>query len=436
MVRIHWEGFPSSDDVHNYPLPSFLAESKGKKASSDDNVLLLPIKDVAKVGYKWKAIKGTAGAFARVPGVGKLKITDAAKSRLKKWWKGIVERGGAKNMFRAFDAENDAWYAASAVVASSKVTSKKRKRGASGNENSGRKGNNGMSDYEKQRMQRIAENQKMLAEIGVESFSKVSSSIMASEFAARGSPNPESARPQKRRRTTKSRFASAPLAQRSSRRLKGLPADGKRKSARNASRNSSRPDDAESRAEEAKRLEKEREKSLLSKWKKHASAAIAPTGKRRLFLIPSGPPGVNDHTLYEPVPALKSHTWGFCEGLYKRIFLHVRPGDVLLFTSAGSGKFNLVGEVTECRVVSKAESDKFWRRMSYSMGGAAKSNVGFPLLTLVKPPVAVDWPKMDVMRLLGYTDHLQTSRYIRDAHKSEGGRAVLGRCLDALASTK
>ena len=54
--------------------------------------------------------------------------------------------------------------------------------------------------------------------------------------------------------------------------------------------------------------------------------------------------GVNDHTLYEPVPALKSHTWGFCEGLYKRIFLHVRPGDVLLFTSAGSGKFNLVGK--------------------------------------------------------------------------------------------
>ena len=73
--------------------------------------------------------------------------------------------------------------------------------------------------------------------------------------------------------------------------------------------------------------------------------------------------------------------------------------------------------------MSKAESDKFWRRMSYSMGGAAKSNVGFPLLTLVKPPVAVDWPKMDVMRLLGYTDHLQTSRYIRDAHKAkEAGR--------------
>ena len=94
-------------------------------------------------------------------------------------------------MFRAFDAENDAWYAASAVVASSKVTSKKRKRGASGNENSGRKGNNGMSDYEKQRMQRIAENQKMLAEIGVESFSKVSSSIMASEFAARARQTPK-----------------------------------------------------------------------------------------------------------------------------------------------------------------------------------------------------------------------------------------------------
>ena len=68
--------------------------------------------------------------------------------------------------------------------------------------------------------------------------------------------------------------------------------------------------------------------------------------------------------------ALGAYVWGFARGLFGRIFakvserrdrldvadvmlVQISPGDVMLFTSSGSGKFNLVGQVTETRVVQR-----------------------------------------------------------------------------------
>ena len=439
-ARVRWAGFSASHDALAFPLPAFYVHGdEKKKGRKSKNVMLLPEKDIAGAGYRFVQTE-TEGAFDLSLLGSKLKLTAAVKSKLRDWWTSVIERKGS-NDFLAYDKENDAWYRGSAVLPKRKRERKGVSVDASSSSSTAAKKENSMGDdnisaYEKKRLERIAENKRAMAEIGVESFSKVSSSFAPALLPVGKSAKASSQRPAKRRRT--SSRPAAPLAERSSRRLKGLSADGTRKSARNArgKNGKSSPDDAASRARERARIEKEREASLLSKWKVHSKAAgkDAPetAGGKRLFLIPSGPPGVNDHTLHEPVPDLKSHLWGFCEGLYTRIFLHIRPGDVLLFTTAGSGRFNLVAEVRECKVVSKAQSDKFWSRMSYSMGGAAKSNVGFPLLVLIKPPHKVDWPKMDVMRLLGYTDHLQTSRYIRDVARSEGGKAVMGRCLKAL----
>mmetsp|Transcript_6440 Transcript_6440/g.7827 ORF Transcript_6440/g.7827 Transcript_6440/m.7827 type:complete len:94 (-) Transcript_6440:44-325(-) len=67
------------------------------------------------------------------------------------------------------------------------------------------------------------------------------------------------------------------------------------------------------------------------------------------------------------------------------------------------------------------------------MGGSAKSNVGFPLLTPIDKPNDIQWDKREVLRLLGYTDHLQTSRWIKpDQLATAGGQCVFHRCLKEL----
>lgn len=146
-------------------------------------------------------------------------------------------------------------------------------------------------------------------------------------------------------------------------------------------------DSEESRSESEDEAQ-DTEEVLLEKWKSHVMKANlsnlqgkSSEAQRRLFLIPTGVPGVNDHTLYEKVKQVDSYLWGFCQGLYTRIFLHVRPGDIFLFVSSGTGEFNRIARVNDIKVVPKSLADKFWSRMSYCMGGSAKSNVGFPLLT-------------------------------------------------------
>lgn len=156
--------------------------------------------------------------------------------------------------------------------------------------------------------------------------------------------------------------------------------------------------------------------------------------RRRLFLVPTGVPGANDHTLDEPVSAYNNEfLWGFCEGLLARIFFHIRPGDIFLMTSAGSGEFDRLARVKSKAIVNKQDADKFWTRISFSMGGGCKANIGFPLLCPLHKPLKLSWNKREAMKLLGYNDHLQSSRRVSDAKlESTGGRILYKRCLDEL----
>ena len=111
-------------------------------------------------------------------------------------------------------------------------------------------------------------------------------------------------------------------------------------------------------AEEAKARE-QAEKEMLKRWKAELGSARKGLGStlssssRQLFLIPTGVPGVNDHTLHSPQRVgskkegneVSCHLWGFCQGLYSRIFKHIVPGDILLFTPSGSGVFDRVAVV-------------------------------------------------------------------------------------------
>ena len=150
-----------------------------------------------------------------------------------------------------------------------------------------------------------------------------------------------------------------------------------------------------------------------------------------LFLVPTGVEGFNDHTLSTPV-CDNHYLWGFCVGLYSRIFEHVEPGDIFLFTSSGTGKFNKVGRVTEKRIVPAKEADQYWSRMEYQMGGPTRQNIGFPLLVLFAvQPVEIDWSKDEVLALCGYSDRLMSSRRI--VHENNGGKNILIRkCIATL----
>lgn len=156
--------------------------------------------------------------------------------------------------------------------------------------------------------------------------------------------------------------------------------------------------------------------------------------RRRLFLVPTGKRGVNDHTLEEPVAEVDNmYLWGFCEGLFSRIFVNIRPGDIFLMTTAGEGAFNKIARVCETRVVSKFDADRFWKRMSFSMGGTSKNNVGFPLLTPVDKPIEIDWDKQETLRSFGYTDHLQASRWIKpEKMNTVRGSKIFADCLQEL----
>ena len=148
-------------------------------------------------------------------------------------------------------------------------------------------------------------------------------------------------------------------------------------------------------------------------------------------MVPTGPADVNDHTLSKKV-CDGHYLWGFCAGLYSRIFEHVRPGDLFLFTTAGTGKFNRLGRITSKKVVPATEADLYWTRMDYQMGGPRRKNIGFPLLVLMEnQPVEIDWSKDEVMALCGYSDRLMSSRLI--VKENGGGKSsIIKRCLQIL----
>mmetsp|Transcript_43158 Transcript_43158/g.69190 ORF Transcript_43158/g.69190 Transcript_43158/m.69190 type:complete len:310 (-) Transcript_43158:1763-2692(-) len=283
------------------------------------------------------------------------------------------------------------------------------------------------SDYEKQRLARIEENERVLTGLGI------SAGVKSSEATRRAKEQAVRQAAQLRRNRVMAPPAKKAKSSRSSRRLKGEQPDS---GALEEDKENVQRQQGESSAEE----EEDEPQNLVDRWKALSSKEIefddsdgAADQRRRLFLVPTGIPGVNDHTLIEPVKQVDSYLWGFCEGLLSRIFVKIRPGDMLLMTSSGCGAFNRIARVKEKRVVSKKLADEFWSRMSFSMGGTSKSNVGFPLLVPVDKPIDINWDKMEVMRLLGYKDHLQSSRWIKDDKLlASNGQLVFKRCISTL----
>jgi len=261
-----------------------------------------------------------------------------------------------------------------------------------------------LSEYEVKRLARIEENKEVLKKLEIKKL-----------------PAPEKKKKEKREKHSEEPSAPA----RTSRRLAGdQPEIVEPKEVREKYSNLD-PEQRQAREEDLLH-------EVIAKWKTKESPPEEPGSA--LFLIPTGLEGVNDHTLTEIVPKLGSYLWGFALGLYSRIFIHMKPGDRMLFTSSGSGKFNLIGVVGETRVVSQAECDEFWSRMRYQMGGGVKTNVGFPLLVLMHTkPIPIDWPKNEVMRLCGYTDRLQSSRRIV-LEGNNGAHTVVQRCKETLAA--
>ncbi|KAK3271738.1 hypothetical protein CYMTET_19936 [Cymbomonas tetramitiformis] len=150
--------------------------------------------------------------------------------------------------------------------------------------------------------------------------------------------------------------------------------------------------------------------------------------RRRLFLIPTGPPRKNDWTLDDAIPWLHYPVWGFSEGK-AGMFRRMKPNDLLLMTAAGTNKFNRLAVI--CKTFTDAEvGDTIWNRNSYCMGGPKKEDVPFPNIVLLSQVMAIDLPKQAEMAKLGYTDRLQCSR---EAVDSAGLRSLVQRCLQMLA---
>eukprot|EP00941_MAST-03F_sp_MAST-3F-sp1_P005079 g5079.t1 len=280
-----------------------------------------------------------------------------------------------------------------------------------------------LSDYEKRRLQRIKENRRVLCALGI------ASERASLQMSSTTNVTIKTKEKKSKKRQISNRKPTVMQPARKSRRIRGIEAEKHQLPLSESIADV----DTNAKNEELERL---REEDLRNRWALDKIKAVDENKdrKRQIFLIPTGVPGVNDHTLHKKQPDLDSHLWGFCEGLYSRIFKHIKPGDLFICTSSGTGQFNLVAEVKETRIVPRAESDRFWSRMSFCMGGTAKKNVGFPLLVLLKPPVKVEWEKMEVMRLFGYTDHLQSSRRITvdRINSMTSSKAVYQKCLDTL----
>lgn len=191
--------------------------------------------------------------------------------------------------------------------------------------------------YEAKRLKRIKENQAVLTGLGINVAAK-------QNLAKTKRKHIKAAKPKSKKKKQK--------PARRSRRNQGLDPENF-PGLSNAAL--AEPECAEE-GEESRVEEEKRDKALLEKWKAHVLAigegeCVVEEGERRLFLVPTGVPGVNDHTLEAPVASLDSYLWGFCEGLFSRIFQKVRPGDIFLFTSSGCGEFNRIARVKETRVV-------------------------------------------------------------------------------------
>lgn len=177
------------------------------------------------------------------------------------------------------------------------------------------------SSYELEREERIRKNRAKLAELGIAQarLELATESQPASPRARKAERSQTVA--QRLRRRTSSPYQMQPT--RSSKRQRGQQPNGKpdRRSRR------ARKKVLSYEEQEKQRLarEKKQDKELQLRWnlencahKRHDRNDKYAFRGRRLFCVPTGVPGVNDHTLETPVKALDSYLWGFCRGLYDR----------------------------------------------------------------------------------------------------------------------
>jgi hypothetical protein len=83
----------------------------------------------------------------------------------------------------------------------------------------------------------------------------------------------------------------------------------------------------------------------------------------RYYLCPTGKGGGNSGTL-ERRALDGCPVWGFTEGSAMNFRPHMQPGDILLFTARGTGRFQRVGVVKEWRDdLDSAVSGQFWAPM-------------------------------------------------------------------------
>ena len=262
-----------------------------------------------------------------------------------------------------------------------------------------------LSKYEIDRLKRIEENRKHMISLGLDTIRQDIGMSRKSPQQRRNNNNINNNNSGKKRRSKRKVVAMAPRkGWRLSRRLRNRKPF--------TPTTSDKADKTMLVNFEKQRLKNEKEmyQRLLARYKKDKKKSNKKSS-RNLFLVPTGTFGFNDHTLEKKVPELGTYLWGFARGLYSRIFAHCKPGDIFLFTSQGTGKFNRIGYVRSTQVVEQSVCDKFWQRMDYNMGSGPKSNVGFPLLVLLdKKPVTIDWEKNEILQLCGYNDRLQSSR--------------------------
>ena len=123
--------------------------------------------------------------------------------------------------------------------------------------------------------------------------------------------------------------------------------------------------------------------------------------------------------LKDPHKDAPEYTWSFRKGL-NRYFRYMRPGDVLLMSSSGTGLFNRVCMVKETLVLDQPAINEL---RDLDKSGRGGSQAGFPLMAIITKPVMIEWDKQETMVELGYTprDRVQSARRI---HPDRSGFAL------------
>eukprot|EP00192_Tetraselmis_astigmatica_P008966 CAMPEP_0117666432 /NCGR_PEP_ID=MMETSP0804-20121206/10373_1 /TAXON_ID=1074897 /ORGANISM="Tetraselmis astigmatica, Strain CCMP880" /LENGTH=616 /DNA_ID=CAMNT_0005473977 /DNA_START=199 /DNA_END=2049 /DNA_ORIENTATION=- len=156
------------------------------------------------------------------------------------------------------------------------------------------------------------------------------------------------------------------------------------------------------------------------------AAQSHPTWAPQLFLIPTGLPG-NDQSL-EPLegvmdfrndgslgPMYGKRVWGFVNDNLVR---KMKPGDLCLMTSRGTGKFNRLATVQEALLGDQRTlGQRIWgtEGLSYNIHGKKREKLPFKALFLLEHVRSVEFDKTKTLERLGYHDLLLATRLIKTA---------------------